>query len=507
MTSVFLVLIVFFVIYLKYNYKNKITRAFAVYLTSVGLLLFSSLLYFAKLSNYPFSSKIDYYLYIFLMDVKLNIPDISRIYNVGVALIFITSVIISANISKLRKSSYILFSLPIIYYMWINDPTTSYNHYLDTAMTGEKNLMSFFLDYNYIISPAIFTMYIIIPFISLFKYYAGTKIKLKKRSTLITALWLLIIDIYTVSVFVTGSFGMFFSSNLTVFKFPKVLVSWNYYILIPLTIFIIILLFFIVYFYKPFSNFNMISQRKMKQNYNVLSKNFRMLFHVYKNLFFTIDRLAEQGEKNIETNPELSRKNYGKIREISGDSVQTISRMLDMMHDIKFQFEAIDIKECIDKAIESTDIPNYITINKAYHMDLQKFYADRFHFTEVFKNMINNSVEAIILKKEISETDFSPYINITVSSEDDMLIIEIEDNGNGIEKKNLKNIFSPLFSTKQSMKNWGIGLNYVYNVISIHSGNISADSQLGEYTKFEILLPKLNERKMRKYEKNKISYL
>ena len=89
MTSVFLVLIVFFFIYLKYNYKNKITRAFAVYLVGVGLLMLSSLLYFAKLSNYPYSSKIDYYLYIFLMNVKLNIPDISRIYNVGVALILV----------------------------------------------------------------------------------------------------------------------------------------------------------------------------------------------------------------------------------------------------------------------------------------------------------------------------------------------------------------------------------------------------------------------------------
>ena len=417
------------------------------------------------------------------------------------------SAIIVANISKLSKYTYILFALPVVYYLWFNDPTTSYNYFLDSNMSGGSKLISFLTEYNYIISPLIFAVYIIMPFISLLRYYLNTKIKLKKRSTLITALWLVIVDIYTVFVFVTGTFSMFFSSNLNTFKFPKTVISWNYYILIPLTIFIVILLFFIVYFYKPFSNFDMISQRKMKQNYNILSKNFRMLFHVYKNLFFTIDRLAEQGLNSMEKSPEISEKNFNKIRQISSESVDTISRMLDMMHDIKFQFELIDIEACIDKAIESVDIPQDITVNRIYKVENRRFYADKFHFTEVFKNIIHNSVEAIILKKELTETEFQPYITIKAASEDDMLIVEIEDNGNGIEKKNIKNIFSPLFSTKQSVKNWGIGLNYVHNVISIHNGNITAQSEPGKYTRLEILLPALNERKMKKYEKNKISYL
>ncbi|MDF2485472.1 MAG: ATP-binding protein, partial [Herbinix sp.] len=80
-------------------------------------------------------------------------------------------------------------------------------------------------------------------------------------------------------------------------------------------------------------------------------------------------------------------------------------------------------------------------------------------------------------------------ILITVDSSKEWIYLSIEDNGCGIPKKNLKKIFTPYFSTKSKQNNWGMGLSYVFRVITAHYGHVRIKSRKGEYTNVEILLP------------------
>lgn len=58
-----------------------------------------------------------------------------------------------------------------------------------------------------------------------------------------------------------------------------------------------------------------------------------------------------------------------------------------------------------------------------------------------------------------------------------------------IEDENIGKIFTPFFSTKSSITNWGIGLAFCYRVIEVHDGKLTVESQVGEGTTFSIALP------------------
>ncbi|MBF1749546.1 MAG: HAMP domain-containing histidine kinase, partial [Veillonella sp.] len=85
-------------------------------------------------------------------------------------------------------------------------------------------------------------------------------------------------------------------------------------------------------------------------------------------------------------------------------------------------------------------------------------------------------------------------INITAKRNNLYLIIEVTDDGIGIEPDNLSQIFNRMYQTEQSRNkksNHGIGLGlyFVDKVVHLHHGTITAKSELGVFTTFSITLP------------------
>ena len=71
----------------------------------------------------------------------------------------------------------------------------------------------------------------------------------------------------------------------------------------------------------------------------------------------------------------------------------------------------------------------------------------------------------------------------------DNVVIEFIDNGEGIDEKNLENIFKPFFTTKPTGKGTGLGLSVTAGIIKKHKGTIDVKSKKGEGTTFTITLP------------------
>lgn len=68
--------------------------------------------------------------------------------------------------------------------------------------------------------------------------------------------------------------------------------------------------------------------------------------------------------------------------------------------------------------------------------------------------------------------------------------VSVTDNGVGIKPEILPQIFDPFFTTKDATSGAGLGLSVVYGIVRRHGGKISADSEPGRGTTFEILLPR-----------------
>jgi len=79
---------------------------------------------------------------------------------------------------------------------------------------------------------------------------------------------------------------------------------------------------------------------------------------------------------------------------------------------------------------------------------------------------------------------------LTLMDEEHRVVIEVKDTGKGIRKKDVKNVFTPGFTTKK--RGWGLGLSLARRIVEeYHKGNIFVkQSEVGKGTTFRIELPK-----------------
>lgn len=99
---------------------------------------------------------------------------------------------------------------------------------------------------------------------------------------------------------------------------------------------------------------------------------------------------------------------------------------------------------------------------------------------EVITNLILNSIEAIT---EVG------IIRIKVYSRDDFAVVEVADNGIGMNEEQRQHCFEPFFTTKANADGTGIGLSICGDIICEHSGRIELDSSPDKGTSFRIFFP------------------
>lgn len=111
--------------------------------------------------------------------------------------------------------------------------------------------------------------------------------------------------------------------------------------------------------------------------------------------------------------------------------------------------------------------------------------GDEIYLIEVYNNLICNAIEAF------SNNDRDKnIIEIKCFRNKGWVIVTITDNGPGIPKDQLNNIFEPFYSTKPLTTNWGIGLALCKRIILMHKGKLEVQSST-QGTTFTIALPNI----------------
>ena len=64
------------------------------------------------------------------------------------------------------------------------------------------------------------------------------------------------------------------------------------------------------------------------------------------------------------------------------------------------------------------------------------------------------------------------------------------DNGTGISEANTAKVFEPFFTTKPTGQGTGLGLSLSFDIVNSHGGELTVESEEGEFTEFRILLPR-----------------
>jgi signal transduction histidine kinase len=106
---------------------------------------------------------------------------------------------------------------------------------------------------------------------------------------------------------------------------------------------------------------------------------------------------------------------------------------------------------------------------------------------QVILNLILNALDAVTGKK-------GEICLHTCPKDDDEIILEVQDNGCGIDADHLPKLFDPFFTTKPPGQGIGIGLSTCYQIIRGHGGEIAVDSPSGEGAVFTITLPQFSNK-------------
>ncbi|MGH8015185.1 MAG: sensor histidine kinase, partial [Candidatus Zixiibacteriota bacterium] len=99
---------------------------------------------------------------------------------------------------------------------------------------------------------------------------------------------------------------------------------------------------------------------------------------------------------------------------------------------------------------------------------------------QVFLNIITNAATAI---------SDSGTITIETAQQNGEIVVSISDNGVGIAKDRLKNIFDFGFSTDTKRVKMGTGLLTAYSIVQKHGGRIEVESEVGKGSTFSVILP------------------
>ena len=147
--------------------------------------------------------------------------------------------------------------------------------------------------------------------------------------------------------------------------------------------------------------------------------------------------------------------------------------------------ETFNFADCIEETIELLE-KEYDKINFINNLVAGPIMvtSNYYEITKILYAVINNAVQAVL--KNIP-TNRKVYLETRQTFE--QLEIIVQDNGPGIDPKELNKIFTPFYTTKKEAGASGLGLFVAHTLIDRNAGSIRAESILGQGTTVTIILP------------------
>ncbi|OGR15433.1 MAG: hypothetical protein A2097_02185 [Desulfobacula sp. GWF2_41_7] len=172
-----------------------------------------------------------------------------------------------------------------------------------------------------------------------------------------------------------------------------------------------------------------------------------------------------------------------------------VSNMLSFSRKSSSSFMPENVCELLDKTLEIAESDynlkkkfdfKRIKIVKEYGVEIPRIPCKASEIQQVFFNILSNGAQAMMSWEQILD----PCFILKIQRQENMVRIEISDNGPGMKEEIRKRVFEPFFTTKSVGEGTGLGLAVSYFIVTEnHKGRIDVSSRPLMGTKFTILLP------------------
>ncbi|MDH5676976.1 MAG: ATP-binding protein [Myxococcales bacterium] len=193
-----------------------------------------------------------------------------------------------------------------------------------------------------------------------------------------------------------------------------------------------------------------------------------------------------------------------ELREITDECLGGAARIRAIVGDLKTMARAdeetrshLDVRELLESSIKMVahELRHRSTVRTDF-ADVPAVQANGARLGQVFVNMLVNAGHAF--EEGGREANF---IDIrTKTGEQNRVVIEISDNGQGMSEQTRTRLFEPFYTTKPIGVGTGLGLYYCHEAVRGFGGEIDVESELGRGTTFRIALPAAEARPSTKPE-------
>ncbi len=229
---------------------------------------------------------------------------------------------------------------------------------------------------------------------------------------------------------------------------------------------------------------------------NYISVNIPILRDYLKVVMPIIDEYA-QNHPDL----EIMHMSYAEFREDIFellDNVQHGSRQIKSIvqnlkgfskYKNKNKIEKIDLKPVIEKVVSFCKVKverNVKTFNVHIPENLPEVPVESQLLEQILINLLINAYQAFD-----QPADENSMVNLSVSMDngkENRLIIEVSDNGKGMDEETMEKVFDPFFTTKHLEGGTSLGMYIVHNLIEKMGGQIEIDSRLGQGSNFKVIL-------------------
>ena len=243
---------------------------------------------------------------------------------------------------------------------------------------------------------------------------------------------------------------------------------------------------------------NMVSEIQHSRN-EIEALHFQHLQHAHK--LATIGELTTEMAHEINNHAAIimTRADYLQIEAMNNYNLKKYEEDFDVLLDqttkvskitsnilkhskkTEKEFSQISLNKVIEESLQIFDPilkKKNITLVKDFKIKDSLILGDAYNIDQVLTNLFNNAIDSLGDNGELKIT--------LEKNTENKIRIKVTDNGEGIDSKNLDQIFSPFFTTKEKDKGTGLGLYIVKNICKNHNADIKCESEKGKGTTFII---------------------
>ena len=194
----------------------------------------------------------------------------------------------------------------------------------------------------------------------------------------------------------------------------------------------------------------------------------------------------------LDSKPEIKEKYYSIIESEAEHLLALVNKLLTISKlenkKLILNKNEVDLEPIINDLIEKAKAKVEKPINIVTDLKTKTVLADEQYMTEAIANLIDNAIK--YSKEEIE-------IRISTTENDKNVLLKVWDNGIGISKEDQRIIFDKFEraaiheqNRKGGVSGFGLGLNYVDQVVQAHGGKVTVSSEKDNYSEFTLYIPK-----------------